>query len=446
MPTPANEYANGCQRKTMTPTITKIQVHGNDRWQVYYGIDPVTGKRLRPIFESEEEAKADIDKTAKAEVKQGSWWVRLSDVKRKMITAVCAEVEAAGQTLSSVWEDWKKWRKDNQQIVVEPMPYDKAVDEWHRRKEVAGKSARYLRDASSMMMKLAKGKEKQMIHEFTSKDVEEFLDAHPEWSKSSRRTNMSIFSGLWDTAVKKGWCSINVVDSLDPVGKIGREVSIYSYEETLNLMAGVMENDATSSRVLVVFTLGLFGCMRPEELQSKKAIELEKPLFDWSCIDLEHGLVTVSKWVAKTGDQRTIRLQPVAVEWLKLAKELENPLPPINERRLRASVCELIGFKVALQDADWERDGLRKNCATHLRAVYKNDYDVVKDMGNSVRILLKHYAGLHTPESISLAHWKITPAVVEEYRKTDAWRQVLTKALTASSTTPAPLASENGKT
>jgi hypothetical protein len=59
----------------------------------------------------------------------------------------------------------------------------------------------------------------------------------------------------------------------------------------------------------------------------------------------------------------------------------------VNERRLVDAACERIGLE------EWLRDGLRKACATHLRAVYKNDYDVVKDMGNSIRVLLKALRG-----------------------------------------------------
>jgi hypothetical protein len=110
---------------------------------------------------------------------------------------------------------------------------------------------------------------------------------------------------------------------------------------------------------------------------------------------------------------------------LKLAKELKNPLPPVNERRLVDAACERIGLE------EWLRDGLRKNCATHLRAVYKNDYDVVKDMGNSIRVLLKHYADLHVPESVSLEHWQFFPSRVKAYRKTNKWKKVVEAAAQA---------------
>jgi hypothetical protein len=94
---------------------------------------------------------------------------------------------------------------------------------------------------------------------------------------------------------------------------------------------------------------------------------------------------------------------------------------------------------------DWIRDGLRKNCATHLRAVYKNDYDVVKDMGNSVRILLKHYAALHVPESVSLEHWQISPEKVKAYLKTSKWKKELQDAAKAAAASATAYAEEQPK-
>jgi hypothetical protein len=228
---------------------------------------------------------------------------------------------------------------------------------------------------------------------------------------------------------------------LEPVGKIGRVVKIYDNETTLNLMAAIMSNDATK-QVLAPVALGFFGCMRPEEIDSIKALRAGlsgKQLFGWHDIDLKHSLCKVRREIAKTGDERTIRLQPVAVEWLDLAKEAGNVFPPVNERRLVDLSCEMIRL------TDWIRDGLRKNCATHLRAVYKNDYDVVKDMGNSVRILLKHYAALHVPESVSLEHWQISPEKVKAYLKASKWKKMLQDAAKAAAASATASAEEQAK-
>jgi len=407
----------------MQPTKRKIGKNGNPKWEVDFGLDDL-GKRRRPYFATEEEADDAIAKWTKDLKSGGESWARMTVTERKSVIGVLDEVRKEGQTIRQVWEDWKRWKKDNANTAVTPKAYKEVVEEWARRKRAASKTERYIHDAQGLMMQFGEGRAQQAIHIIPASDLESWIDSHKSWGKSSRRTNMSLFSNLWDTAISKGWCSLNIVERMEPVGKIGREVKIYPNETALQIMAAAMENELTQ-QVIAPLALGLFGCMRPEEIQSAKAIRAGMPKekwFTWRDIDLEHGRITVRVEIAKTGDQRTIRLQPCAVEWLKTAKELHNPLPPENETRLVDQVCDLICLD------EWIRDGLRKNCATHLRAVYKNDYDVVKDMGNSVRILLRHYADLHTPDEVSFEHWKITPQRVNEYRKTGEWLQFLRDA------------------
>jgi len=77
---------------------------------------------------------------------------------------------------------------------------------------------------------------------------------------------------------------------------------------------------------------------------------------------------------------------------------------------------------------------------------FQREYtDVVR-----VRVMVKAYAELRTPEAISLEHWMITPAKVKEYRKSRKWLKVLRDAadkaaIAAASKPPEPSASENAK-
>jgi len=398
------------------------------------------GKRQRLFFPTEKEANAAIDAYEKEVKRAGEFWARLGPAERKAVEVVCTQVKEAGQTLSGIWEGWKEAQKEKAAVpsVTAPMPYEDCVVEWKRRKLNAGKSERYVYHAGVDLMKFGAGQEQRPIHEITAKELEAWIDAQKiqkrgkdfgkPWGLSTRRTNMALFSSLWRVAIAKDWATVNIVDKLEPIGKISRVKLIYDNETTLNLMAATLENAKTKT-YLAPMVLGFFGCMRPEEVTSDKpkrdGLPKEK-WFGWHSIDLEHGLVDVSVDVAKTGDERVVRLQPMAVAWLKLAKELGCPLPPVDEFRTNKLICDLIGLQ------DWIRDGLRKNCATHLRVIYKNDYDVVKDLGNSVRTLLKAYAELRTPEAVSQAHWLITPGTVEEYRKSRKWLKVLREAAEAN--------------
>jgi len=362
------------------------------------------------------------------------------------VQTVCKQIHASGFTLSRVWEDHKRWRKENAHTAIETKAYTKAVDAWQERKLAAGKSKDYAEEAAALLMRFGKGREQQNIHEITAAELQTWLNAQMKpahggpptgtWGLSSKKTNTSLFSSLWEVAVAMGWSSINIVDRLEPIQRPAASVKIYSNEAVRALLAALIDNTATQKALLPV-VLGAFGCMRPEEISEPPEDPKAQP-FNWKDIDTKNARITVRPECAKTGDQRVIRLQPAAVEWLKFCEKLKCPLPPTNERRLVDAACELVNF-------EWIRDGLRKNCATHLRAVYKNDYDVVKDCGNSVRILLKHYADLHVQESVSLKYWEITPKAVEAYRKTEKWRKLVREANSANAEPSAPSASETAR-
>jgi integrase len=418
----------------MEPKKRLFLKRGNPKWEVDFGMDDA-GVRRRPFYSRESDADEAINRFRKEEQKHGEFWARLPVPARRTTVATLTEIAAAGQSLPEVWQQFKK----NQATIATQASstskgFADVVAEFRRRKLAAGKTEKYVKDTGDFFLKFGVGREQQPIHAISPDELEQWLEQQAkakQWSLSTKRSYTLAFSNLWEVAIAKGWTSVNIVDRLEPIKKTGQVVRIYSNDETLNIMAAAMANPLTQ-QIIAPLALGFFGCMRPEEINSSKAIAAGmsgKRLFGWHDIDLDNGLVTVRVEIAKTGDQRTIRLQPTAVAWLKLAKELDNPLPSVNERRLVDDCCELIRL------GDWIRDGLRKNCCTHLRAVYKNDYDVVKDCGNSVRILLKHYAGLHVPESVSLAHWEITPEKVDQFMKSTAWQKVLEMGkITTSST------------
>jgi hypothetical protein len=426
------------------------QVLNNEKlvWMVEF--PRVKGKRNRLFWPTQKEANQAIDKYERDVKKAGAWWMRLDEDDRLLIQAIVSQIMEAGQTISEVWEGFKEGKKVAAAVKT-PAAYEDCVAEWKRRKQNAGKDEKYLYHAGVDLMKFGKGQERRPIHEITAKELGAWIDAQKimkpgkdygkPWGLSTRRTWMSLFSGLWECAIAIDAAVVNIVEKLEPVGEISRIKRLYPNETTKRLMAGALENKQTQTH-LVVLALGFFGCMRPEEVSSQKpkrnGLSPEK-WFGWHCIDLEKGQIEVTTDVAKTGDERIITLQPVAVEWLKLCKELQCPLPPVNEFKTNGIICELIGLE------EWLRDGLRKNCATHLRAVYKNDYDVVRDLGNSIRTLLKDYADLKVPTATSLEHWMISPAVVKEYRKSREWLKVLRDAATAAAARKEQTASETAK-
>ena len=413
----------------MEPTKSLITKHGKPTWQLDYGLDPITGKRVRRFFPDEAEADDAVADHVKKEKSYGDYWLRLTPAVRASTVITLQEIDNAGLKIADVWSQFQLHKKEiKSQATTSPMPYEDVVKEFLRRKLAAGKTKRYAENTAKFFARFGAGRERQNIHEITTNDLEKWLDAQVVdlgWSMSTKRTYVLLFSSLWEVALDKDWAVVNITEKLEDIVVPKPTLELYENSETLNIMAASMSSP-TTQQIIAPLALGFWGCMRPEEIDSSKAKSEGMPeskFFSWPDIDLKHGLCKVR--VTKTGDERTIQLQPCAIEWLKLAKELKNPLPPVNERRLVDECCELINLK------KWIRDGARKSCATHLRAVLQNDFLVVAELGNSVKVLLKHYAALHVPPTISLEHWKITPEKVAAYMKTKAWEKVKLDAAAA---------------
>lgn len=411
-------------------SIRSFKLRGKLVYQVDLGFD-IHGKRARKIYHSGREAKKALKDYEKHLQKGDRWWATKVAADRSSIAAVCIEVEKSGHSLLEVWSRFKEDKSADSSIIV-PTKFSQGVEMWKKVKLDAGKSQRYVDECEQVFNRFAKGRTEEFVHRFSYTDLEawELKEAKENnWKLATKKGYRRIFSSLWSVFVRRNWTKVHICKALEPIDAPPPDVRIYPNQIVLNLMAGSLEDDVTKAAIAPL-SLGLFGCMRPEEVSELPEDPKVQP-FGWHDIDLESRRISIRKGIGKKEDQRTIRAQLTAVKWLRVAKKCGNQFPPVNERHAVDRICELIGLE------DWIRDGLRKCCATHLRWIYKNDYEVVQDMGNSIRVLLKHYAALNIPEEQSLDHWKITPERVIAYRKTAAWKKVLSDAAKAKSTVTA---------
>ena len=408
--------------------IRQLKYNGEDRWEVDFGYD-ADGKRLRPWFKTEKEADKAIGDREKEIKRCGEWWSGLSNNDRLLIQSTCKQMKDANRRIDTVWADWERWQKDQSESCVTTMAFGEVVKEWKITKLAAGNGERYCDDLEGTFLKFGEGRMEVPIHRIPAKAVEDWINAQPTWSNTSKNTRQAHFSSLWTLAKKRGWTSVKLLERMERVKRDPFDKKIWKNELVLRFLAALM---STKNHAMLPNVLQAFCCMRPEESTN--------PDLSWDLFDLKYGRIDLSAKVAKTDDQRVIRVQPTGLLWLKLCKKWEIPLPCVNERRDTDLACKIIGLE------DWDRDGLRKTCLTHLRPVYKNDYDVVKDAGNSSRVLIERYAELHTPEPVSFAFWKIDPKAVKAYMKTPEWEKFLRGVSSNSSSPPKQKASASAKT
>jgi hypothetical protein len=120
----------------MTPIKRKVDRNGAEKWEVDFGT--VNGHRKRPLVNTEAEADVLLENYRKEVKAAGEFWARLSESDRMAATATLMQIKEEGMTVTSVWEDWKRWKKDNQQTTTTPMAYEEVVAEWERRKLAGG--------------------------------------------------------------------------------------------------------------------------------------------------------------------------------------------------------------------------------------------------------------------------------------------------------------------
>lgn len=377
----------------MNATKRKIKKHGNERWEVDFGL--VNGKRLRPSFVSEKLADKAIEKWEGERKRQGDMWLSLPIEERQAIMATVAAIRLAGHTVMEVWDGYRAWEKERSaKPLITSVPYAEAVESLEKAKDKSGKDSRYVQETAGLLLKFADGQTERLISSFTANELETWINSQ-KWGLSTRKSNMGRFSSLWTHALNKQWVTENIVDRLEKVGKIVVNPEKFDNSTCLKLLAWSLAND-DHKRVIAPLVLGMFCGMRPEEI--------DHPDFGWHLIDLKQGQITVPGQVAKDGDRRYTSILPTAKLWLKLAFELKNPMPPVNERKLIDSICDMAGVKT------WPHDVLRKTAATHLYSHYQDAGRVVMELGNSIRILLKHYVAMARDEE-SKEFWGFTPEI-----------------------------------
>ncbi|HLH55522.1 MAG TPA: hypothetical protein VKY92_18120, partial [Verrucomicrobiae bacterium] len=244
----------------MEPVIRSVVKHGNQRWEIDFGLDEF-GKRRRPVFETEDEAKDDLAKWQKNVKKAGDYWANLEPTKRLAIVATLRAMDERNVSVSKVWEDWLQAQQQGINKQITPTPYDEAVIGWKDVKLEAGKDETYVYQAGRDLMKFAAGREKRHIHLFLTAELEAYFKGHTDWGLSSKKTYMSLFHSLWEVAERKGWVYNNIVDKLEPITRPGQIVRIYPNSIAKSLMA-VMRAQAdctpdSSSYVCVGYLAGV---------------------------------------------------------------------------------------------------------------------------------------------------------------------------------------------
>ena len=313
----------------------------------------------------------------------GAAWSSLPAPARSELQTIAQEVSAAGLTLRQVWEDYRRTQRPKARQEA-----GKALAECIAAKRAANRRTAYLANLETLVALFIRGRERSDVSEFSLVDVEAFLPAR--LSPASRASRLGRISTWFAFCQSRGWITHNPCDDVQSVTVDRHAPVILSVADCRRLVDG-FHTDAHEGLAWLV--LGLFAGLRPSEAER----------MEWDAIDLQRGVVTVDAAASKVRRRRHVPLEPAAVEWLRIAKQLDASLPLPS--RTRRTLCDRM--RGVMGWPEWPQDVLRHTAASHLVALHQDVARVALMLGNSPNVLLTHYRNLVTPEECA-AFWKLS--------------------------------------
>jgi integrase len=270
-------------------------------------------------------------------------------------------------------------------------------------KAADGASAIYLKDLDFRLGKFAEAFQCQ-VGGVSAGEVNAYLRSL-QCSGRSRNNSRLAIGTLFKFAEASGYLTKGHLD-LSAVARAKEnesEIEIFTVKEMSvllaaaqldpqNLTPGFNRRYATAPGLLPLLVLGGFAGMR--------TAEIERQL--WEDINLERGFIRVTAAKGNTAQKRLIPIPDNLRQWLALC------------RRDSGLVCEIMRTPDALKrlaeraKVRWKHNALRHSYASYRMAEVKNAAQVSLDMGNSPKMVFRHYRELVT-EADAKAWFAIVP-------------------------------------
>lgn len=228
--------------------------------------------------------------------------------------------------------------------------FDKAVEAALEAR--AGRRARTLSDfryVCRRFMKRCKGLAKRRVRAMTPEDCAGYIEAAFETPRQRQKARLAL-SGVFGTAVKRGWCNENPVAKVEPPRVTEKRIRILSREEITRLLEAAREYEA--GRCLAAVGMMLYAGIRPHEVAR----------LSWEHVDLAGGSICILPQHSKTGGARRVSIHAPLKRLLEGCGDKSGSICParwvLHWRALRRQA----GF------ATWQPDVLRHTFASyHLR-------------------------------------------------------------------------------
>jgi len=367
--------------------IRKLNRRERTEWVLdYYS----GGKRVRKWFRTKDLAQAEVDNLKVQRRQCGDDWIELGPDERNELMAVYSEAKRDRVSLRQVWEAFKTGKLDATPLKRRTLA--EALDETIAAKRTENRRDRYIESLDNYLRRFIAGRSEMFIDRIGLVEIESWFDGRNE-AQSTRKSNLGRISAMFDLCWRRGYVKENPCLRVGNIRIDEKPPVILTPKQAEVLLKACISR---TPEFLPYVVLGMFAGVRPEEIEK----------LSWGDLDIKQGRVRIDSAAAKVRERRLVQLHPTGKAWLKTLNvgPASEPIAPSKStiKRNRARLCDEAQI-------EWHQDILRKTAASYLLAFHRNAHDVAQMLGNSARILEKHYKDLVTPEDCK-RFWYITPS------------------------------------
>ncbi|MBK1877961.1 tyrosine-type recombinase/integrase [Pelagicoccus mobilis] len=370
---------------------------GKLSWRVSGTVNGVRVRKnfkTRPLaegYKQEEELDSIKNETFRAAI------TTLTDRQLSDAQAAYARLGATHSILKAVDYYLKHYRAPVSYNLVSDV-----LDEFYDWKRSTGVRERSIKQLRSSLSRFADVTKDLLIHEIKLQHLQDYIDRQSWKPKTQNNFRADIHSFFeWCKAKPREWIKDNPASDL-PKFKIERGIPhILDFKQSKDLMHYVAWKDA---EMVPYFALALFAGIRPQYPTGELGKIAQMGAEAWDLIDFRNKVIRIPPNISKTGEYRTINIQPNLAEWLKpFAKEKASIAVTNFERRLKRIRAE----------KKLGHDVLRHTFISMHVAKFKSVGNTALQSGNSEAIVRRHYLKM-VAENESKRFWAIKQPTQEE--------------------------------
>ena len=221
-------------------------------------------------------------------------------------------------------------------------------------------------------IKRCKGLAKRRVRSISTAECAGYIRQAFDTPRQRNKARL-VLSGVFSTALKRGWCAENPVRRVEVERVVEKRIRILTNEEIARLMAAAETYEGGSC--LAAVGMMLYAGIRPHEVERLR----------WEDVKAEAGVISISPQHSKTGGARHVTIHPPLARIISALPRQTGTkrICPPNWKKHWPALHRAAGF------TPWQPDVLRHTFATHHLAAFRNYAELQLEMGHRSATLLR---------------------------------------------------------